>query len=321
MTHKGISLRLSVTEACQLRCSYCRPVNDNAECGPSRPRLESAELLALVRHLHAATGIAKLRFTGGEPLLRRDLPSLIAACVDLGISDISLTTNGQRLPDLAATLRDSGLDRINISLDSLDPATFARITRGGDLRATLAGIDAVLAHRMNPVKLNMVALRGINDDEITDLLEFGLRTGCQVRFLELMPIGVAAGNFDERLVPASEVWQRLLERYRLEEIPGERGATSRDYLAEDGHGRRTVCGFISPTSQPFCDGCNRLRLTHDGRLLGCLAHRESLDLLPALRAAVDGDSGPLTKAVADALAMKTWPRNLSEQRDMARIGG
>lgn len=310
-----------MTESCQLRCTYCRPAASDDESVTCRRPLDSAELLTLVSHLHAATGIDKLRFTGGEPLLRRDLPELIAACAKMDIRDISLTTNGQRLSALAPALRDSGLDRINISLDSLDPVTFARITRGGDLGATLAGIDAVLAQGMAPVKLNMVVLRGINDCEIAEVLEFSLRTGCQVRFLELMPIGVAADDFERQFVSSIEVRESLLERYQFEAIPGELGATSRDFLVEDGRGRKTVCGFISPTSHPFCEGCNRLRLTHDGRLLGCLAHRESVDLLPALRAAAHGGTRPLAQALGDALAMKTWPRCLSDQRDMARIGG
>ncbi|MBX7257671.1 MAG: GTP 3',8-cyclase MoaA [Candidatus Hydrogenedentes bacterium] len=321
MIYRGISLRISVTEACQLRCVYCR-AETNAQSHPSnRPRLGNAELLSLVRLLHETVGIAKLRFTGGEPLLRRDLPALIAGCLELGISDLSLTTNGQRLAEQAPILRKSGLDRINVSLDSLHPATFAQVTRGGDLCATLAGIDAVLVQGMSPVKLNMVVLRGVNDDEIVNMLEFGFRTRCQVRFLELMPIGVAAATFSQRFLSSSEVLDRLATDYEFEEIPGVAGDTSRNFWVEDSRGRRTMCGFISPTSQPFCDGCNRLRLTHDGRLLGCLAHPESLDLLPALSAAAKGDCGLLADAVADALAMKMLPRELSRQRDMARIGG
>lgn len=317
----GIALRCSVTEACQLRCTYCRDLKGLTEADPYRPSLTEAELLTLIGSLHATVGILKLRFTGGEPLLCRELPSLVASCAELGIADLSLTTNGQRLARLARTLRCSGLARVNVSLDSLDRTIFSRITRGGDLDETLAGIHAALDEGLTPVKLNMVVLRGLNDHEVVKMFDFALHTGCHVRFLELMPIGVAASHFEEHYLSTSVVMERLATHYRLEPLPHDLGSTSSDYRVEDSQGRTTVCGFISPTSRPFCQGCNRLRLTHDGLLFSCLARRTSLDMRPALHASLAGDPTALAKTVADAFEMKHARHCLSEQREMARIGG
>lgn len=317
----GIALRVSLTESCDLRCTYCRAPSSEDEPCMTRPPLDMAEMLEVIQTLHRSVGIDKLRFTGGEPLLFRELPQLVAASAEFGIRDLSLTTNGQRLASLAGTLKRSGLHRINISLDSLDRATFHRITRGGRLDATLAGIDAALAHGLTPIKLNMVVLRDVNDHECEPLLEFGLTTGCHVRFLELMPIGVAAKHFHSSFVPSQEVRASLQGKYGFTALPGEPAATSRDFLVEDQSGRRTVCGFISPTSEPFCDGCRRLRLTHDGRLLGCLARQTSVDMRAALRVSMDAQPRMAATCVQAALAMKHLPRDLSTQRHMVCIGG
>jgi cyclic pyranopterin phosphate synthase len=285
------------------------------------PTLDSGDLLALIRQIHALLGIAKVRFTGGEPLLRRDLPALIAACHEMSISDISLTTNGQRLSELAGPLRRAGLDRINVSLDSLDPATYASITRGGKLDACLAGIEAAFAHGLHPIKLNMVVMRGVNDSEVTDMAEFGLQHGCHVRFLEFMPIGIAASEAESRFVPSSVVRGQLSQKFQLTQIPHTIGETSRNYLASDRFGRKILCGFISPISETFCQGCKRLRLTHDGRLIGCLARDENLDLVSALHAFREGKNEPLLGALDSAFAAKSRPRNMAEQHNMVGIGG
>ncbi|MDP2983532.1 MAG: radical SAM protein [Candidatus Latescibacter sp.] len=320
MKTPGISLRFSVTQSCQLRCRYCRSGRrgDHDNIGRSLPQ---GELMALLHFLHQIAGIAKLRFTGGEPLLRHDLPELVAACAELGIADLALTTNGQRLAEFAGDLKQAGLHRVNVSLDSLDKDIFSAITRGGDLTASLAGIEAALAHDLQPLKLNMVVLRGVNDHETGDMLDFALKSGCHIRFLELMPIGVAAIEFDCRFIACQDIRDRLTARYDLQPLPYETGATSRDFMVRDASGRTTVCGFISPSSHPFCHGCTRLRLTADGRLLGCLANRRQLDLRPALAAALAGDSQPLAAAITDAFALKRQPHNLADQCDMTRIGG
>ena len=319
MNARGISLRLSVTDACQLRCRYCRPAGDGEHA--TRRRLSSDDLLLLVRGIHAVRGIEKLRFTGGEPLLRRDLLGLVAACAAMGIPDLALTTNAQRLAGLAGPLRADGLHRVNVSLDSLDDAVFSTITRGGSLAGSLAGIEAARRAGLRPIKLNTVVMRDLNDHEVADLLDFGFDTGCQVRFLELMPIGVAAGEFEHRFVPWREVHERLCERFELMPQSYEPGSTSRNYEARDRLGRTTVCGFISPSSRPFCQGCQRLRLTADGLLLGCLAGCGRLDLRPALDALRWGDDLPLTLAIEAALGMKRRQHDLARQRDMAWIGG
>jgi cyclic pyranopterin phosphate synthase len=275
----------------------------------------------LLYHLHALVGITKLHFTGGEPLLRPDLPALVAVGAALGLEDLALTTNGQGLAERALELARAGLRRVNVSLDSLRPDTFAAITRGGELRASLRGIQAAGACGLRPIKLNVVVLRGLNDDEVVSMLDYALESGCRIRFLELMPIGVAAADFERLFVSCPEVFARIADRFRLEPLPYARGATSRDYLATARRGQTTVCGFISPNSRPFCEGCARLRLTADGRLLGCLAKKAHLELRPVLDAALAGDLNPLAALVQEALAMKHQLHELTEQRDMVRIGG
>lgn len=320
MNRQAIFLRVSVTDACNLRCCYCRSSDD---CPPtdSSNKLTTDEMITLLRFLQQRVGINKLRFTGGEPLLRRDLAVLIANVRDLGVKDISLTTNGQLLAGKAVQLKESGLSRINISLDSLNPDTYSVITRGGKLDNCIDGIQEALVQGISPVKLNMALLRGVNDQEITDLVNFGLQTGCQVRFLELMPVGVASEIFDQRFFPWSEAYDRIESHFNLQPLPYQAGSTSRDFEVKDARGRSTVCGFISPTSHPFCKGCKRLRLTNDGRLLGCLAKCESIDLRPALDRALGGDPTPLGELVASALSIKLGVHNLADQNNMVRIGG
>lgn len=304
-----------------MRCTYCRGASSDDDPCSTRSSLDLSELLRVIRALHASVGIDKLRFTGGEPLLYRELPQLVGACAELGVADISLTTNGQRLAALAGPLKRSGLHRLNISLDSLDGDTFRRITRGGRLDATLAGIDAALEYGFEPVKLNMVVLKDVNDHECEALLELGLRTRCHVRFLELMPIGVASERFQSSFVPSQETRESFQGKYEFTALPWEPAATSRDFLVKDSSGRQTVCGFISPTSEPFCNGCRRLRLTHDGRLLGCLAQQSSVDMRSVLCVGTDMQLRLAARNVLKALAMKDLPRDLSRQRDMVRIGG
>lgn len=320
MMHHGISLRVSVTASCPLRCQYCR-ASDEASPSGRQGRLDTHALIDTIAILSRVARIDKIRFTGGEPLIRPDLTTVIASCAKLNIPDVSLTTNGQRLCGLAPSLRAAGLGRINISLDSLNPKTYSSITRGGNLADSLSGIEAALLQGFDPIKLNMVLMRGINDHEAPEMLDYAMDKGCRVRFLELMPIGVAAVHFGERFVPWSETCERLADRFTLRPLSYESGDTCRNYFAEDRRGRSAVCGFISPSSQPFCDGCRRLRLTDDGSLLGCLARLDRIDLRLALERAGIGDMQPLAKTVEAALMLKRQPRDLALQHDMARIGG
>lgn len=320
MISHTISLRVSVTGACPLRCQYCRAVNEASPSGIKK-RFDTRELINAIALLSRVVRIDKIRFTGGEPLIRPDLTALVASCAKLGIPDLSMTTNGQLLAGVAASLRRAGLERINISLDSLNPKTYSDITRGGNLADALSGIEAALLQRFDLIKLNMVLMRGINDHEAPELLDYAMSKGCRVRFLELMPIGTAAAHFNERFVPSSETCERLANRFTLTPLAYKPGETSRDFLAEDRRGRTAVCGFISPSSQPFCGGCRRLRLTEDGLLLGCLARLDRFDLRPALEKASKGDMQPLTEAVEMALMLKLQPRDLAQQSDMEKIGG
>jgi cyclic pyranopterin phosphate synthase len=280
-------------------------------------------LVRLVGLLHASHGVRRVRFTGGEPLLRTDLPELIAAVADLGIPELALTTNAQLLAPRVASLRRAGVRRINISLDSLRSEVFDRLSRGGVLARTLDGIRAALSAGFAPVKLNTVVLRGSNDAEVGDLLRFALQTGCHIRFLELMPIGVAADDFEQRFVSAAEIRERLSdEGLEWNELPWDPSETSRDWLVRDLAGRETVCGFIAPTTEPFCVGCRRLRLTSEGRLHGCLARPSEFDLTPMLSAADDGTARrALEDVLAAAFAQKRGERFTDGIATMASVGG
>ncbi|MDR2674642.1 MAG: radical SAM protein, partial [Opitutaceae bacterium] len=242
----------------------------------------------------------------------------------LGIPELALTTNGQLLAARAAALRRAGVRRVNVSLDSLRPDVFAALSRGGVLARTLAGIRAARDAGLGPVKLNTVVLRGRNDTEPPALLRFALRAGCHIRFLELMPVGEAAKNFEREFVPAAEIRSRLdaLPGLAWTALPWSPAETSRDWLVRDEDGRETVCGFIAPTSRPFCAGCARLRLTSDGRLHGCLARPGAHDLTPLL--APSGRAGArrrLAEILASAFAQKLGPRFDRASPLMAAIGG
>jgi len=317
---RGVSLRLAVTDRCCLRCLYCKP----AEGIPLLPRsdlLRFEEMVRVARVLDRHVGLAGVRLTGGDPLQRRDLVELVRMLAALRPADLALTTNGQRLAPLAAALKTAGLRRINVSLDSLDPDTFRTLTRGGALGATLDGIAAACRAGLAPVKLNVTVLRGVNDREVVNLARFGLRRGCQVRFLELMPIGVAAAKHRAWFVPAEEVRARLRAAFDLRPLPYTAGATSRNVAARDADGLSGVLGFIAPMSAPFCAGCRRLRLTPTGRLLGCLARPEGADLRPLLREPAPAGEAELVKAVRRALAVKRKGRRFADQRPMATVGG
>jgi cyclic pyranopterin phosphate synthase len=317
---QSISLRISVTEQCQLRCPYCMPP-EGLPAAPRTNALGAAEILRFVRFVGRHFSLAKVRLTGGEPLLRRDLPDILRALAAQGVPDLALTTNGQSLAAAAAGLRRAGLRRVNVHLDTLDAEKYRVLTRGGRLSRVLAGIEAARREGLAPVKLNVVVLRGVNDGEVAAMARFGLRRGCEVRFLEVMPIGLARARHGEWFVSAAEVRRRLAGRFGLEPLPAAAGCSSRRFLARGGGGCSGVLGFISPCSEPFCADCRRLRLTSTGRLLGCLARGEGPDLAPILRALPAGEDGPLLEAVEAALRLKRRPRRFADQRLMATVGG
>ncbi len=315
----GLLVRLSVTDGCGLRCLYCKPAGSASPPRTHAP-MSVRKIRVLLEKLVQIHGIAKVRITGGEPLLRSDLPEIISGIREMGIPDIALTTNGQQLARQARVLRDAGLDRVNVSLDSLETDTFSRITGGGDLDRVLLGIERARACGLTPVRVNMVLMRGINDHEAVEMVRFGLRTGCTVRFLELMPIGAMANDFQRLLVPWEETHERVSSAFDLEALPHEAGETSRDFLVRDGDGTGR-CGFISPSTKPFCAGCRRLRVTAGGELIGCLANPRRIPLGAALDQAMGGDNKPLERIIASAFRLKRGVHALERQYEMSGIGG
>jgi len=315
----SVSLRLSVTDFCQLRCCYCMPAQGAHTVPRSEDVLSLEEMVRFVRVLRWHFGLERVRLTGGEPLLRSDLQQLVEMLAEEGVADLALTTNGQLLAPMATTLRQAGLGRVNVSLDSLDPATYRRITRGGELARTLEGIDAALEVGLRPVKLNVVVMRGVNDHEVERLAGFGLERGCHVRFLELMPIGSAKRMFADLFVPTADVRARLEQGFVLRPLPGDSRQTSRDFHLADSAGRRGIVGFISSESRPFCRGCDRLRLTSTGQLIACLARGRGPNIRALLRGAAF--ESRLRTVIAEQLAGKRDRVSFETERPMAKVGG
>lgn len=316
----GLSLRISVTDRCNLRCAYCMP-QEGIRRVPREEVLSYEEIALFVRLLASRYAVSQVRITGGEPLVRPEIENLVRMLAESGISDLALTTNGQQLRQKAAVLKQAGLRRVNISLDSLRDATFRRITGGGELTRTIDGIHAALEAGLHPVKLNAVMLRGENEDEAADLVRFALDNGCQVRFLELMPIGEAATDFARLFVPSAETRSRIEKAFTLETLPFDPESTSRNYAVEGSEGKKTVVGFISPYSEPFCTGCRRLRLTATGMLIGCLARPQGIPLAALLRSSCDGVLNELELAVQSAMEWKRRDRSFEQERHMVQIGG
>jgi cyclic pyranopterin phosphate synthase len=234
---------------------------------------------------------------------------------------LALTTNGARLGELAGDLKRAGLRRVNVSLDSLRPETFRQLTRGGELSGVLRGIRAALDCGLHPVRLNMVVLRGVNDGEVAEVARFALELNCEIRFLELMPIGAAAERFSEWFVSSAEVKSRLSQSFDLALLANEADSSSVNFAARTGDGRSGTIGFISSVSNSFCAACRRLRLTPTGLLLGCLARPEGLDLRPILRGPPEERDPALAQAVQQALGLKGRQRCFAEQRLMVGVGG
>ena len=313
-------LRVSVTDRCNLRCIYCMPA-EGLRCAPRESLLRFEEIAAVVRVLRERFGLRTVRLTGGDPLVRVQITHLVGLLARTGVEDLALTTNGQRLAELAAPLREAGIGRVNISLDSLDAARFARLTRGGRLDETLAGIEAARQAGFRAIKLNTVVLRGENDAEVGDLVRFALARALEIRFLELMAIGVSVGRHAAWFVSSEEVLARLKTEFRMTRADDMFDPRTRIHLAQDAHGRQTRVGFIAPETQPFCAGCRRLRLTSDGRLLGCLMHSGGVSLMPVLRRADGPDEAALAEAIQAALATKPALRAAASDQFMAAVGG
>jgi cyclic pyranopterin phosphate synthase len=278
-------------------------------------------MLRFVRALRPCFTLNKIRLTGGEPLLRPGIVEVVRALAGEGVPDLAMTTNGQILAPMAADLADAGLRRVNVSLDSLDQETYRRITRGGQLRRTLEGIDEALRRGLGPVKLNVVVLRGLNDGEIRNMALFALETGCDVRFLEYMPSRTVEPGQDRLFVPSEEVLSALKESFRLDPLPGRPGETCRGFLATDRRGRRGRIGIISPVTGSFCRGCTRIRLTSSGELIGCLARGGGHDVRGLLGEECASAGRSLRSAVAGALASKRARPVTRLPRSMVAVGG
>jgi cyclic pyranopterin phosphate synthase len=310
-------LRISVTDRCQLRCRYCLP-EEGVPLLDRRDILSYEEILAFVR-LAVEEGITSARVTGGEPLLRRGIVSLMRELAGLGgLEDLALTTNGILLPELARPLREAGLARINIGLSSLDPETYRDLTRGGDLATALDGVRAALAAGFAPVKINVVLQRGVNDDP-GPFLELTRRHPVEIRFIEYMPIGPVPS--DRSFVPVAEFRGRLEAHRPFEEAarsPGNGPAEPALRLP----GAPGSFAFIAAVSDHFCGGCNRLRLTADGHLRLCLFDAREIDLKPALRPAPDRER--LRALLHLAIHQKPAGRSVDAGnlgRRMSQIGG
>lgn len=317
------NLRVSVTDRCNIRCFYCMPA-ENVRFKPRHELLTFEEIERVVR-VAASLGVNKLRLTGGEPLVRHELPLLVQKLAEIpGITDIALTTNGVLLAEQAQALKDAGLDRLNISLDSLDPETFFRISRREGLDRVLAGIAEAKRVGFQKTKLNAVAIRGLTEPDIVPLARFAREQGMEMRFIEFMPLD-ADGGWDNEQVLSGEQIRAVLEAEFGPLTPAERDDPSQpatDYLFADGGG---LIGFINPVTQPFCSSCNRLRLTAEGQVRNCLFSTEEWDARAILReGGSDQDLAELFRASVGAKRAGHGINSdefLRPDRAMYQIGG
>jgi len=273
-------LRVSVTDRCNFRCVYCRSA-DPENYRDHDEILSWDELRRLVR-IFVRLGISKVRITGGEPLVRDGVESFISYLKTIGVEDLSMTTNGRLLADRCEQLIAAGLDRINISLDSLDPTKFQKITRTRSYDTVMGGIDAAQKSRLAPVKINAVLVRGFNEDEVEAFAAFARERGVIMRFIEFMPLDADRHWSRELMVSAKQVYERIHAQWPLEQIPHEKSETARKYRFVDG--APGEIGLIAPVTQAFCGHCSRIRLTADGKLRTCLFSKEDRDLRALLRA-------------------------------------
>lgn len=308
-------LRLSVTDRCNFRCTYCM-----AEDMTFLPRQQilSLEELRDTAAAFVELGVRKIRLTGGEPLIRRDILKLVSSIALLpDLDELTMTTNGIYLPKMAQPLKDAGMSRVNISIDSLKPDRFRALTRVGELDQVVAGIDAASAAQFKKIKLNAVILAGFNDDEVLDLARFAIDRGMDISFIEEMPLGEISSH--ERVntqVTSSQIRQQLATEFTLVDSMETTGGPSRYVSVASSQSK---IGFISPISNNFCESCNRVRMTAEGRLLLCLGNEHSLDLREILRAH-PGDTELLKSKIVAAIANKPERHHFDPQQvDIVRF--
>lgn len=317
-------LRISITDRCNLRCHYCMPKEGVSQFGQSEI-LRYEEILRLAA-LAVQKGITKIRITGGEPLVRKDAVQLIQQLSQLkGVQDLSLTTNAILLEEFASALFQAGLKRVNLSMDSLSPEKYHEITRGGDLSRVWAGVEAARRAGLSPIKINVVAITGFNDGEILEFARLTMQDPFQVRFIEFMPIGVSSEWSPERYLSSREIKRRIESVYPLIPVNGgvnDHGGPARLFKFP---GARGEIGFISPISDHFCNSCNRLRLTPDGKLKTCLFSEEEMDLKQLLRSGCSDEE--LGRKLDEAISTKPLRHGAIGglmkrcHRPMVKIGG
>lgn len=273
-------LRISVTDRCNFRCTYCMPL-DEYDWIEKQEILTFEEIVRLAK-IFVQLGVDKIRLTGGEPLVRRDLEKLVSQLSPLpGLRDLCLTTNGSLLAEKAPALKAAGLRRVNVSLDTLNPEKFRAMTKRGDLDKVLEGLFAAKHSGLQPIKINAVIERGVNDDDILDLVDFSRKNGFDIRFIEYMDVGNSNGWLSEKVVPKAEILSKITSHYGLRETGRRCGsAPSMDYQVIDGTGD---IGVIASVTEPFCSSCTRARLTADGKLVTCLFSARGHDLKALIR--------------------------------------
>jgi GTP 3',8-cyclase len=315
-------LRVSVTDRCNFRCQYCMPA-DGLPWLERKEVLSFEEIKRLVRVM-ATMGVTDLRLTGGEPLVRREFPRLVAMLAALpGIEDLSLTTNAYLLERQADALVEAGITRVNVSIDSLQRDRFFQITRRDSLPQVLRGLEAIARHeRVRPIKVNAVAMRGFTEEEALPFAEFARSTSFQVRFIEFMPLDGDHAWSPDQVLTGHELREIISRVHPLEEAPREPHATARVFRFADGRGE---IGFINPVSEPFCADCNRIRLTADGKLRTCLFSIHETDLREPLRSGAD--DAEVESVIRNAVWRKELKHRVGEPgfrqppRTMSAIGG
>ena len=318
-------LRVSLTDRCSLRCTYCMP--ESGMQWLANDKILSADEIESVVTTFVALGVTSVRLTGGEPLLRHDLGDIVARIAALTTPSgspvaVSMTTNGIGLPERIAELEEAGLRRINISLDTLHPERFRELTKRDRLDDVLAGIEAARQSSLGPVKINSVAMRGVNDDELCDLVDYAISIGAQIRFIEHMPLDISHTWRRENLLSGAEIQAILSQRFTLAPVAG-RGTAPAELFTIDG-GPHEV-GIIASVTAPFCSNCDRIRLTADGQVRNCLFAKEESDLRLQLRAGAD--AGELASTIRASIAAKRAGHGINEpefiqpERGMNAIGG
>jgi len=316
-------LRISVTDRCNLRCFYCMP-SEGVRPLRHKDTLTYEEIIRIVR-IAAPIGIRKVRITGGEPLVMKNIPFLIAALKGIsGIENLSLTTNGVLLEKYADELAAAGLDRVNVSLDSLDPERYSEITRGGSLDAVLKGIERAEKAGLKPVRINMVPIRGFNEGEIEAFARITLEKSYQVRFIEFMPIGARELWSKEKYIPVNEIKSLVEKVGRLTPVKIRKSGPARYFRFDNAPG---VVGFINAVTHQFCSECNRLRLTSDGKLRPCLFSETEIDLKTPLRSGASDDE--IKRLINLSIEVKPEGHSIGcrdeaafiKLRPMSKIGG